>query len=281
MSAGATVGIDIGGTWARVGRRGRDGALIVERAPVPEQGTDLAALLVASVSRVAPEGVARVGVSAPGPLDFAAGIVNKLNKPGWRGYPLIPELAQRLGAPVEMDNDANCAALGEWRAGAGQDARTLVYYTISTGVGTGVVIEGRIHRGAHDTEGGHQIVQPGGVPCPCGSRGCLEAVASGTAIRARYGRAAEEIDDPAVWEEVAGFLALAINNTAMLLCPEVVVIGGGVSTQGERLLAPLRRQCAELIRMVPVPAIRLAGLGQDSGLIGALALAETITSAPG
>ncbi|MGN6673819.1 MAG: ROK family protein, partial [Thermomicrobiales bacterium] len=230
---------------------------------------------------VAPEGVARVGVSAPGPLDFAAGIVNKLNKPGWRGYPLIPELAQRLGAPVEMDNDANCAALGEWRAGAGQDARTLVYYTISTGVGTGVVIEGRIHRGAHDTEGGHQIVQPGGVPCPCGSRGCLEAVASGTAIRARYGRAAEEIDDPAVWEEVAGFLALAINNTAMLLCPEVVVIGGGVSTQGERLLAPLRRQCAELIRMVPVPAIRLAGLGQDSGLIGALALAETITSAPG
>ncbi|MGN6699339.1 MAG: ROK family protein, partial [Thermomicrobiales bacterium] len=75
MSAGATVGIDIGGTWARVGRRGRDGALIVERAPVPEQGTDLAALLVASVSRVAPEGVARVGVSAPGPLDFAAGIV--------------------------------------------------------------------------------------------------------------------------------------------------------------------------------------------------------------
>ncbi|HEU5329655.1 MAG TPA: ROK family protein [Thermomicrobiales bacterium] len=281
MSAGATVGIDIGGTWARVGRRGRDGALIVERAPVPEQGTDLAALLVASVSRVAPEGVARVGVSAPGPLDFAAGIVNKLNKPGWRGYPLIPELAQRLGAPVEMDNDANCAALGEWRAGAGQDARTLVYYTISTGVGTGVVIEGRIHRGAHDTEGGHQIVQPGGAPCPCGSRGCLEAVASGTAIRARYGRAAEEIDDPAVWEEVAGFVALAINNTAMLLCPEVVVIGGGVSTQGERLLAPLRRQCAELIRMVPVPAIRLAGLGQDSGLVGALALAETITSAPG
>jgi predicted NBD/HSP70 family sugar kinase len=279
MSAGATIGIDIGGTWARVGRYGPDGELIAERASVPEQGADLATLLVTLTERIAPEGVARVGVSAPGPLDFAAGIVNKLNKPGWHGYPLIPELGRRLGAPVVMDNDANCAALGEWRAGAGQDARTFVYYTISTGVGTGVVLDGRIHRGAHDTEGGHQVVQPGGAACPCGSRGCLEAVASGTAIRARYGRPAEEIDDPVVWEEVAGFLALAINNTAMLLCPEVVVIGGGVATQGERLLAPLRRQCAELIRMVPAPAIRVAGLGQDSGLIGALALAETVAGA--
>ncbi|MGN6672293.1 MAG: hypothetical protein ACTHMA_03270, partial [Thermomicrobiales bacterium] len=104
MSAGATVGIDIGGTWARVGRRGRDGALIVERAPAPEQGAELAALLVTSVSRVAPEGAARVGVSAPGPLDVVAGIVNKLNKPGWHGYPRSPELARRLGAPVVMDN---------------------------------------------------------------------------------------------------------------------------------------------------------------------------------
>jgi fructokinase len=185
-------------------------------------------------------------------------------------------LARRLGVPILMDNDANCAALGEWREGAGQGARTLVYYTISTGVGTGVVIDGRVHHGAQDTEGGHQIVWPGGPPCPCGARGCLEAVISGTGLRARYGKPAEELDDPAIWDEVATYLAVGIANTAALLCPEVVVIGGGLSARGEAIFVPLRRKAAELIRMVPPPEIRPAGLGQDSGIFGALVLAETM-----
>lgn len=275
-TTGATIGVDIGGTRVRVGRRDGRGGLQAERALAPQDGAALATMIVEMARRIAPEGIARVGVSAPGPLDFAAGIVNKLGKPGWHGYPLIPELARHLGAPVLMDNDANCAALGEWGEGAGQGARTMVYYTLSTGVGTGVVIDGRIHHGTHDTEGGHQIVWPGGPSCPCGSRGCLEAVASGTAIRARFGRPAEAIDDPAVWEEVAGYVAIAVANTTALLCPEVIVFGGGVSAQGEVLLGPLRRKAAELIHILPVPEIRVAGLGQDSGIIGALVLAETM-----
>ena len=279
-TAGATIGVDIGGTRVRVGRRDGSGGLHVERTFVPEEGAALAALIIEMARRVAPEGIARVGVSAPGPVDFAAGVVNKLGKPGWHGYPLIPELSRQLGAPTIMDNDANCAALGEWREGAGQGAKTLVYYTISTGVGTGVIIDGHIHHGTHDTEGGHQIVWLDGPPCPCGGRGCLEAVVSGTALQMRFGKPAEELDDPAIWDEVAKYIAVGVINTAALLCPDIVVIDGGVLARGAQLFAPIRRYTTEYTRIVPVPAIVPAGLGEDSGLIGALVLAETRLAAP-
>lgn len=276
-SQGATIGVDIGGTRLRVGRRDGAGGLHLERTFVPEDGATLAALIVEMAQRIAPEGIARMGVSAPGPIDFAAGVVNKLGKPGWHGYPLIPELSRRLGAPILMDNDANCAALGEWREGAGRGAQTLVYYTISTGVGTGVILDGRVHHGTHDTEGGHQVVWVDGPPCPCGGRGCLEAVVSGTGLHMRFGKPAEELDDPAIWDEAAKYIAVGITNTAALLCPDIVVIGGGVLARGEQLFAPIRRYTAEYTRIVPVPAIVPAGLGEDSGLIGALVLAETST----
>jgi glucokinase len=231
--------------------------------------------------RIAPEGIARIGVSTAGPLDFATGVIDPLNMPGWQGFPLAAELRRRLGAPVAIDNDANVAGLGEWHEGAGRGARTMVYYTVSTGIGTGIIIDGRIHHGAQDTEGGHQVVWPGGPACVCGGRGCLEAVASGTAIRKRFGRRGEEIDDPAIWDEIAGHLAVAMANTATLLCPEVIVIGGGVTARGEQLFGPLRAKAAELIRLVPRPRIEPAGLGQDSGIIGAIVLAETGTPVEG
>ncbi len=274
---GATIGIDLGGTRMRVGRRDGEGRLIAERVASPPGAEEGVARLVALARRLAPAGVARVGISAPGPLDLATGVIDPLNMPGWRGFPLVAEVARGLGLPVTsvaMDNDANVAAFGEWREGAGRGARTVVYYTVSTGIGSGVIIDGRIHHGARDTEGGHQVVWPGGPACECGGRGCLEAVASGTAIRKRFGRRAEEIDDAAVWDEIAGHLAVAMANTATLLCPEVIVLGGGVTAQGERLFAPLRRKAAELIRLVPTPRIEPAGLGQDSGIVGAIVLAE-------
>ena len=273
---GATIGIDLGGTRMRVGRFDDSGALRAERTASPATADEGVARLAELARELAPEGIARVGISAPGPLDFATGIIRPLNMPGWHDYPLVDELRQRLGAAVVvMDNDANVAALGEWSRGAGRGARSFVYYTVSTGVGSGVILDGRIHHGAQDTEGGHQVVWPGGPACLCGGHGCLEAVASGTAIRKRYGRPAEEIEDDDVWEEIAGHLAVAMANTATLLCPEVIALGGGVTSQGERLFAPLRRRAAELIRLVPLPRIVPAGLGQDSGLVGALVLAET------
>ena len=202
-ATGATIGVDIGGTRIRVGRRDAEHGLVAERIMTPPAGADGAAAIVSLARQIAPEGIARVGISAAGPLDFALGITNPLNLPGWHGYPLVGELARQLDARVAMDNDANCAGLGEWREGAGRGSHTMVYYTISTGVGTGVIIDGKIHHGAHDTEGGHQIVWPGGPPCACGARGCLEAVISGTGLRARFGKPAEELTDPAIWAEVA------------------------------------------------------------------------------
>ncbi len=275
QGGGATIGVDIGGTRIRVGRRDGDGGFVAERTLTPPDATDGARAIVAMARAIATEGIARVGISAAGPLDFARGITNPLNLPGWHGFPLVGELARQLDARVFMDNDANCAALAEWREGAGRGAATLVYYTISTGVGSGVIIDGQVHHGSHDTEGGHQIVWPDGPACPCGSRGCLEAIISGTGLRARFGKPAEELDDPAIWEEVAKYMAIGIANTAALLCPEIVVIGGGVIARGEQLFGPLRRYAAEFTRLVPVPTIVPAGLGQDSGLIGALVLAET------
>ena len=275
-TTGAKIGVDIGGTRIRVGRRDAQHGLVAERIMTPPAGADGAAAIVALARQIAPEGIARVGISAAGPLDFVRGITNPLNLPGWHGYPLVDELTSQLGARVFMDNDANCAGLGEWREGAGRGARTMVYYTVSTGVGVGVIIDGKIHHGAHDTEGGHQIVWPGGPPCACGARGCLEAVISGTGLRNRFGQPAEQLTDPAIWAEVAMYLAVAMANTAALLCPDAIVIGGGISARGDAFFGPLRQQAAELIHLVPMPQILPAGLGQDSGIIGALVLAETM-----
>ena len=275
---GATIGIDIGGTRMRVGRRDGRGGLVAERlasTPGAEEGV---ARLVALARQLAPEGVARVGISAAGPLDLAAGVIEPLNMPGWRGFPLVDEVARRLGVPrasVALDNDANVAALGEWREGAGRGARTMVYYTVSTGIGSGVILDGRVHHGAWDTEGGHQVVWPNGPVCGCGNRGCLEAVVSGTGIRNRTGKRGEEIDDPAFWDEVAFYLAVGMANTANLLCPEAIILGGGITVRGDQLFVPLREQAAGMIRILPVPRIEPSGLGQDSGLVGALVLAET------
>lgn len=271
---GATIGLDIGGTRMRVGRRDAQGALQARRISSTRTGPEGVDRLVEHARELAPEGVARVGVSMAGPLDLVQGSVYPLNMPGWHGYHLVDALEQRLSAPVTMDNDANAAALGEWLEGAGQGTRAFVYYTVSTGIGTGVILNGAVLHGAQDTEGGHQIVWPGGPPCLCGARGCLEAVASGTAIRKRFGRRAEEIDDPAVWEEVTGHIAVALANTAALLCPEVIAFGGGVTARGEAFFEPLRRQAAQLIHLGPLPRIVPSGLGLDSGIIGALVLAE-------
>lgn len=273
--AGATIGLDIGGTRMRVGRRDVQGALQARRIASTRTGPEGLDRLVELARELAPDGVALVGVSMAGPLDLAQGRVYPLNMPGWHGYQLVDALEQRLNAPVTMDNDANVAALGEWHEGAGQGTCAFVYYTVSTGIGTGVIVNSAVVHGAHDTEGGHQIVWPGGPACLCGARGCLEAVASGTAIQKRFGRRAEEIDDPAVWEEVTGHIAVALANTAALLCPEVIALGGGVTARGEAFFEPLRRQAQQLIKLGPLPRIVPSGLGLDSGIIGALVLAET------
>jgi len=252
---------------------------------------------------------AAIGVSFGGPVNAAEGaVLLSHHVPGWENVPLREQLVARFGVPAAVDNDANVAALGEWRFGVGQGCHSLLYVTVSTGIGGGWILDRRIYHGADSLAGeiGHMTVQPGGPVCTCGRRGCLEAVAAGTAIaqRARdrltaepqvgeilrglvggdagavtakhVSQAAEAGDELAqqVLEEAAQAVGFGIGCAIALMNPERVVVGGGVAKFGERYFqvvrAAARANVLQGMRVDIVPA----ALGDDAPLWGAIALAE-------
>ncbi|MEO5930998.1 MAG: ROK family protein, partial [Candidatus Kapaibacterium sp.] len=228
--------------------------------------------------------------------------------PGWMEIPLAARMAAELGAPAVLDNDANLGALAEHRWG-GWGADDMVYLTISTGIGGGIIVGGKLLHGVGSAAGevGHITVQTDGPRCPCGNRGCLEMMASGTstARRARQAleaspgdgailrrlagddltaitsalvlRAANEGDRLAmeIWEGTAEYIAIGLGSIIHILAPRLVVLGGGVAQAGEYLLAPVRRKLREHGTYMPLDRIRIEGakLGHDSALIGAATLA--------
>ncbi|MBJ7608893.1 MAG: ROK family protein [Candidatus Dormibacteraeota bacterium] len=271
--------IDIGGTklLAAVGERGRGVAATVRR-PTPRHG-DMVAVLIEMLDDVRHgQSLEAIGVAAPGPFDRAGGTL--MNPPGmssdWHRQELATPLRKRFGCPVQVENDANCAALAEAHLGAGRGSRLLVYYTVSTGIGTGVVLDGELVVQRHDNEGGHQVLWPrrlGGPPCECGGAGCLEAIASGRAIAARFGRSGEDIEEQAVWDEVGTWLGLAVVNTVALLDCDRVVFGGGVAVpRWSRVEPALNATVAAHLKLQPAPEIRPAELGEDRNLAGVLLL---------
>jgi glucokinase len=197
VSAGHLLGVDIGGTKLVVAIGDAHGRPLDEtRVEAWGQGSaerdferlvaEVSALLARAGLRAAD--VAGIGVSAPGPLDPVAGVVIQTpNLPGWRDFPLRARLERALGIPVRIENDANAAALAEWRHGAGRGATSLVFLTMSTGIGAGIVLDGRVWRGQHFQAGeiGHMPVEPDGRLCGCGLRGCLEAYVGGAGLAAR------------------------------------------------------------------------------------------------
>jgi len=254
------------------------------------------------------DAVAAVGVAAPGPLDPWTGVIRFApNLPGWHDVPLRDILHQRLGVPVYLGNDANLAALGEMRFGAGQGFTHLIYITISTGIGGGIIVDGRLLLGQQGfaAEVGHHAVEAEGPTCYCGNVGCLEALASGTAIarEARVAVAAGEetqlraMCDGDIWTlsarlvaeaaqegdhvardiiTTAGYyMGVGIVNLLHLFNPQRIVLGGSVTKAGELLFDPMwsvireRAQAAYLEDFDVVPA----ALGDDVGIWGAAALA--------
>ena len=197
MAGRLRLGIDIGGTKA-VAALGRDGGDIVAESRLDDWAsgawekdldalTDQARGLLDDAS-VVPADLAAIGVSAPGPLDPVRGVVIEApNLPGWVDVPVVERLTEAFGAPCLLENDANAAALAEWRRGAGRGRRNLVFLTMSTGVGAGLILDGRLYRGARYLAGelGHIPIVPGGRACNCGLRGCLEAYTSGNALAER------------------------------------------------------------------------------------------------
>ena len=309
---GPILGIDIGGTKLAAGLVSRDGQLLSYRrelTPPPHeaQAESLLAQVVGlarlAIGEVETEPV-EVGVGCGGPMRWPEGIVSPLHIPAWRNFPLKDRIEEALRLPVVVDNDANALALGEALFGAGRGATSLLGMVVSTGVGGGIVSDGRIFHGATGNAGhiGHVIVAQEGAVCDCGAVGCLVAYASGSGI-ARRARlvlldgqpstlaaldpselTAQEVataaaqGDPLsvrLMTEAGEALGRAIASTANLFDLDRVVIGGSVTLAGELLFGPLRQEYRRRARLDFTRDLSIvpASLGPQSGVIGAAALA--------
>jgi glucokinase len=287
------LGIDLGGTNCKLA--------VLEAAPKPPRLVATATLptgagdrpgevlgrLGAAGGRLAAEHgpVAAAGLGVPGLFDEASGRAVLLpNLPAaWNGHQVRRPLADALGVPTALINDARSFTLAESRMGAAAGCATVICLTLGTGVGGGVVVDGRLRFGPHGRAGelGHQVIDPQGPPCGCGNRGCVEAFAAGPALCRLGGQASPEAvfraaaagdrQAAAAVEAVVGRLATGIANLVTVLWPERVVVGGGIAAAGEQLLAPLRAAVAAAAPLVDPASYEIvpAALGPGAGAIGA------------
>jgi glucokinase len=307
------IGIDIGGTKIAGGLVSEDGTIVrQERRPTPAgDGEAIIDAVVEIVQSLRADGeIAGVGVAAPGFIDAAQSTVYYTPNIPWRSEPLRADLAAQLpGLDITIDNDANAAGWAEYRFGAGRGRRDMTLLTVGTGVGGAIVTEGRLFRGGFGAgaEIGHMRVVPGGLPCGCGQRGCIEQYGSGRALlryaneiadqrgigqalaaaRAEHG----ELDGHHVYElivaqdpgalfalrELGGWLGQAAASLSAVLDPELFVFGGGVAAAGDLLLEPIRE--AYLAHLPargfhPEPDFATAELANDAGIVGAADLAR-------
>lgn len=308
------IGIDIGGSKVAAAVVDPDGRMLGRRTiPTPTDRADaVEEVIVELVDTLAAEHAAcAVGIGAAGWVDETRRLVRFSPHLAWRNEPLVDRLEARLALPVVVDNDANAAAWGEYRFGAGQGSGTFAMITLGTGIGGGLVLGGEVHRGRWGVSGewGHLCVVPDGQICPCGNRGCWEQYCSGealrreavalagtgspralplldrvghdpAAIRGHHVTAAALDGDPACEEILTGvgeWLGRGLAGLAAVLDPERFVIGGGVSEAGDKLLGPARTSFARHLTgrgFRPMAEILPARLGNDAGLIGAADLAR-------
>jgi glucokinase len=281
------IGLDVGGTKIRSGLVDREGNVLVERE-VPSPGTserEVLAALDAAVEGLLSDQVAAIGYGIPANIERGSGRVLWATNLPLTNVDLQSRSLERFGLPVGIENDASAAALAEWKLGAGKGRANLLMLTLGTGVGGGIVVDGRLFRGW--AEVGHFVVQEGGRECTCGGHGHLEVLASGSAAdvaaRALYGDGADahtlvgraQAGDGAAREALArigGTLGAAIGSLVNVFAPELVVVGGGFGAAAGLLVLDPARESArresiypanELLEVVP------AELGQEAGLIGA------------
>jgi predicted NBD/HSP70 family sugar kinase len=300
-SAGAAVGVDVGHGHVRVAVANLAGTVLAERSRELEVEADALATLETAArmveealveAGVSPGRALGVGLGLPGPIDRTSGVVASGSiLPGWQGIRAAQELGERLGLTVELDNDANLAALAETLWGAGRGCSHVVYLDVSTRIGCGIVVDGQVFRGARGIAGeiGHTVVNSSGPVCYCGSRGCLETVAAAPAVaellRLRHHErlsmaqvvALAAGGDPGCQRalaDVSGEIGIAVGNVCNLLNPERVVVGGTLSQGGELVLDPIRRAVARATGQftTEMTAVVAAELGDRAAVLGALAL---------
>ncbi|MCU0312285.1 MAG: ROK family protein [Acidimicrobiales bacterium] len=280
-ASGVCLAVDIGGTKLAAGLVAADGTVLArERRPTPAVG-DPEALFAALAAIVVPllasaDTVAVVGVGCGGPMTAGGETVSPLNIPAWRGFPLRSRLAGLTARPTHVDNDAKALALGEGWRGAAAGERDFLAMVVSTGVGGGIVLDGRLLDGADGNAGhiGHVIVVPDGRPCACGARGCLEAEASGTAIAALTGRPAAEAA-PDVIARSGMLVGRAVASVANLLDLRLALVAGSVALGfGAPFFAAAQDELDRRARIgfARGARVRPAGLGADGPLVGAAAV---------
>jgi glucokinase len=313
------VGVDLGGTKVSVGAAPTDGSRVIAQRSEPTNaaaGSDdvvrrIALLIDDVIARTCAEtGATRadclgVGIGSPGPLDRARGIVITTPNLGWHNFPLRDRVSAAVDLRATLDNDANCATLAEWWVGAARGARNVVGMTIGTGIGGGLILDGKLYHGSSDAAGevGHTTIDSNGRRCKCGNYGCLEAYASGpaTAERAREALVgvdgslmpglvggdlsqltAQHVYDASkagdavareVVRETARLIGTGIATLLNIFNPDVVVLAGGVAQAGEDLFAPLRAEVQRRAFKPAVDACRIVAgaLGGSAGVLGAVA----------
>ena len=306
-------GIDIGGTFIKGAIVSEKGA-IVTKSKIPtdyKQGGDKVVENIKSLcdslladAKMNYSDITAIGMGVPGMIDSEAGVVVATNNLGWKNFEIAKKMEAATGLRTKIANDANAAALGEMKFGFGGTYKNIILLTLGTGVGGGIIVDGKIvdgNKGA-GAELGHAVIEMGGEPCTCGRRGCLEAYASATAIIRDTKRAMEAHKDSKLWEigsldavngktafdyyEVDEYakavvdsyiehLACGITNYANIFRPEAIVLGGGVCAQGDNLINPLKKILNEDIfakGLGPQVELLIAKLGNDAGSLGAAAL---------
>ena len=305
------IGIDLGGTNIAVGVVNENYEIVAHHSvptgasrPAEEVIRDMgdaveAVLVKAGVSIDQCESM---GIGSPGTCDSEQGVVARAYNLGWFDVPVCAMLQERFGIPVRLSNDANCAALAETVAGAAIGCENMVLITLGTGVGGGIIIDGKIYAGMRSAgaELGHTLLVLDGEPCTCGRKGCWETYASATALIRQAKKAAAEHPESllAQAEEITGlavfqaadkgdtvaqavidqycvYVAAGFTDLVNSLAPEMILLGGGISRQGERILAPMREYVMNNCfgqKDGAIPVIKAAALGNEAGIIGAAAL---------
>ena len=308
-------GVDLGGTLTKIAISDGDGKVIAERQMPTSSHNGPGIVLdriATEVSRMAGEAGVKpsaLGIGVPGIADIAAGVVRYLpNFPGhWENIAVREALESQVGCPVYIINDVKAATLGEMAFGLGKGVRTMILLALGTGIGGGIVVNGRLNLGRFGSAGevGHIVVDGDGAPCGCGSRGCLETFVSGPALAAEGVRLVRSGQAPKLFDLVGGdigkvdaktmaqaanageesvrkairraavYLGIAVSNLIVAIDPELVVIGGGLARLGDLLMEPLRETVRETVHIYPTGDLRIevSGVGEGAGVMGALALA--------
>ncbi len=324
MPGEPNLGVDLGGTKLIAAVISSEGEIVAReyRSTRAEEGPEGvverifdAINRVVSLARVETSALGGVGIAAAGALDMERGVITASpNLPGWKNIPLRDIMEKRLGIRTFLLNDANAAALGEHRFGVGRGVDDLVYITVSTGIGGGLIIGGKIYSGICGSAGeiGHMTIDVNGPRCRCGNIGCLETLASGTALameareRIAHGAKTSMLElaggepgditaktvseaarggDPVALELVSragSYLGVGMVNLINIFNPEMIIVGGGMSRMGDMLLDPAREVVRERAFRLPADAVRIviSELGDDAGVLGAAAFVRDQCNAP-